>query len=87
MGAPKPLTINEWMAATKPPMTNRRLERLTEIVDPEGKGVADGTIRGVRKGYGCTMRVGRLIVEASERQPAIVDGKKCSIFWKTLYAL
>lgn len=85
--AGRKLSINEWMAATEPPMTNRRLERLTETVDPEGKGVADGTIRGVRKGFGCTIRVARLLVEASKAKPAIVEGRKCWIWWETLYGL
>lgn len=79
------LSLNEWMAITR--TTNREMERLTEKVDPEGKGVCEGTIRGVRKGYMCSIRVARLIVEASKSKPARVEEMNCWVWWETLYAL
>ena len=79
------LGINEWMARTR--TTNRELIRLTEAVDPQGKGVADGTVRAVKKGFGCTIRVARLIVEASKKKPARIEGVNCWIWWETLYDL
>lgn len=85
MGRPKPLTINEWMTLTE--TTNRELSRLTESVDPELDGVSEGTIRCVRKGENTTLRVARLLVEASKQKPAHVEGQKSWIWWETLYDL
>jgi hypothetical protein len=85
MGRARPLTIDEWMALTN--TTNRELSRLTENVDPEHEGVAEGTIRGVRRGENSTLRVARLIVEASKSKPARVDEQNCWIWWETLYDL
>ena len=85
MAKRKPLTINEWMILTG--TTNRELERLTEKVDPEGRGVCESSIRGIRKGFGCHIRVVRLLVEASKTKPARIEGMNCWIWWETLYSL
>jgi hypothetical protein len=85
MGRPKPLTIDEWMELTN--TTNRELSRLTESIDPDLDGVSEGTIRGVRRGENTTLRVARLLVEASKAKPAHFEGQKCWIWWETLYDL
>ncbi len=97
MGKPKPLSLNEWMHLTG--TTNRELSRMTEAVDPEGKrrrqpgepepkiGVSESTIREVRKGENTTLRIARLLVEASKTKPAMVDGARCHVWWEALYDL
>lgn len=85
MEEPKRLTIDEWMELTN--TTNRELSRLTESIDPELDGVSEGTIRGVKRGENHTIRVTRLIVEASKAKPAHFEGQKCWIWWETLYDL
>ena len=98
-GLGKGLRLHEWQDNTE--TTNRELCRLTEEIDPErirweenGRegpqpkyGVAEGTIRGVRRGENCTVRVAQLLVLASMHRPAMIDGEPMHIDWWTLYDL
>ena len=92
----RPLGLDEWQQRTG--TSNRALARLTREIDPQREewealgcpkpvpriGVAESTIRSFKAGEPITLRVAWLLVEASRRRPAIINGRKRSIWWEAL---